>query len=254
MLNNTYFDLTVNAPHVSVGARFQWAKWPLPGYDKDFGGWGVPYIWGTVNFKRWQATAGDFYEQFGSGLILRTYQERSLGVDNAIRGGRVKVQPVDGLNITALAGKQRCYWEWNSSWLWGADAEWSLNETFKNKFNRNYGLTLGFSYVGKHDKAEQIKVTPSGSLVPEPTPGFNYYLNLPQNTAAFVTERFSFASSSFVISSSSFFASDWIYFSGSVVAMAYGVPAMFTRTLLTISVSPFYIYITFSLLSSFQYR
>lgn len=185
VLNNTYFDLTVNAPHVSIGARFQWTKWPLPGYDKDFGGWGVPYIWGTVNFKRWQATAGDFYEQFGSGLILRTYQERSLGVDNAIRGGRVKFQPTDGLNITALAGKQRRYWEWNSSWLWGADAEWSLNETFKDKFNRKYGLTLGFSYVGKHDKDEQIKVTPSGSLVPNPTPGYDYYLNLPQNTAAF---------------------------------------------------------------------
>ena len=185
VLNNTYFDLTVTAPHVSIGARFQWTKWPLPGYDKGFGGWGVPYIWGTVNFKRWQATVGDFYEQFGSGLILRTYQERSLGVDNAIRGGRIKVQPTDGLQITALAGKQRRYWEWNSSWLWGADAEWSLNETFREKFDRRYGLSLGLSYVGKHDKTEQIKVTPSGSLVPNPTPGYDYYLNLPQNTAAF---------------------------------------------------------------------
>lgn len=185
VLNNTYFDLTVTAPHVSIGARFQWTKWPLPGYDKDFGGWGVPYIWGTVNFKRWQATVGDFYEQFGSGLILRTYQERSLGVDNAIRGGRVKFQPTDGLHFTALAGKQRRYWEWNSSWLWGADAEWSLNETFKDKFNRKYGITLGVSYVGKHDKDEQIKVTPSGTLVPNPELGYNYYLHLPQNVAAF---------------------------------------------------------------------
>ena len=87
VLNNTYFDLTVNAPYISVGARFQWAKWPLPGYDKGFGGWGVPYIWATGGYKCWQATVGDFYEQFGSGLILRTYQERSLGVDNALRGG-----------------------------------------------------------------------------------------------------------------------------------------------------------------------
>lgn len=185
VLNNTYFDLTLTAPHLSVGARFQWAKWPLPGYDKDFGGWGVPYIWATVNFKRWQATVGDFYEQFGSGLILRTYQERSLGVDNAIRGGRIKVQPADGVHLTALAGKQRRYWEWNSSWLWGADAEWSLNETFKNSFNRKYGVTLGVSYVGKHDKSEPMKVTPSGSLVPDPEPGYNYYLHFPENIAAF---------------------------------------------------------------------
>lgn len=180
VLNNTYADLTISAPYISAGARFQWTKWPLPGYDKDFGGWGVPYIWATGGYKCWQATVGDFYEQFGSGLILRTYQERSLGVDNAIRGGRLKVNPAKGVHLTALAGKQRRYWEWNSSWLWGADAEWSLNETYKDKFSRDFGLTVGASYVGKHDKAEDISVTPGISQ-----PGYNYSLNLPENIAAF---------------------------------------------------------------------
>lgn len=183
VLNNTYFDFTLNAPYISVGARFQWAKWPLPGYDYGFGGWGVPYIWATGGYKCWQATVGDFYEQFGSGLILRTYQERSLGVDNAIRGGRIKVNPAPGVHMTALGGKQRRYWEWNASWLWGADAEWSLNETFKDKFKRNTGLTLGFSYVGKHDRQEQSKV--SNTIMPNPEPGYNYYRNFPENIAAF---------------------------------------------------------------------
>ncbi len=183
VLNNTYFDFTVNAPYVSIGARFEWAKWPLPGYSKGFGGWGVPYIWATGGYKCWQATVGDFYEQFGSGLILRTYQERSLGVDNAIRGARVKVNPVPGVHLTALGGKQRCYWEWNASWLWGADAEWSLNETFQDKFKKNTGVTLGFSYVGKHDRQEQSKV--SNTIIPNPEPGYNYYRNFPENIAAF---------------------------------------------------------------------
>ncbi len=184
VLNNTYFDLTINAPYISAGARFQWTKWPLPGYDKDFGGWGVPYIWATGSYKSWQLTVGDFYEQFGSGLILRTYQERSLGVDNAIRGGRFKINPAPGLHFTALAGKQRCYWEWNAAWLWGADAEWALDDTFRDKFSNNYGLAIGASYVGKHDPSEQIKSN-SASQRPDYDPDKNYYLHLPENIAAF---------------------------------------------------------------------
>ena len=46
-------------------------------------------------------------------------------------------------------------------------------------------------------------------------------------------------SSSFVISSSSFLARPRMYFSESVVAMAYGVPAMLTLTLFTMVFSPF---------------
>lgn len=184
VLNNTYADLSLNAPHLAAGARFQWTKWPLPGYDKDFGGWGVPYFWATGSYKCWQITAGDFYEQFGSGMILRTYQERTIGVDNALRGGRIKINPANGVRLTALAGRQRRYWDWNSSWIWGADAEWTLSDAFSNAFGRNYGLTVGASYVGKHDKAEEIAFGDPTSL-PGYDPNFNYFLNLPQNIAAF---------------------------------------------------------------------
>lgn len=183
VLNNTYFDLTLNAPYVSAGARFEFMEWPLPGYNKDFGGWGVRYIWATGAYKSVQVTVGDFYEQFGSGLILRLYQERSLGFDNALRGGRIKFNPGGGVHITALGGKQRRYWTWNKSWVWGADAEWEINEAFKNKFSSDYGLTVGASYVGKHEGPEDIMVPNSAIL--NPNPDYNYILNLPQNIAAF---------------------------------------------------------------------
>ena len=174
VLNNTYFDLTFNAPYLSVGARLQVTEWPLPGFENDFKGWGVPYIWATGSYKWAQLTVGDFYQQFGSGLVLRSYEERSLGIDNAIRGGRLKLNPIDGLSFTALGGKQRRYWDWNDSWVWGGDVEWSFNETFRNAFNPKFGWSMGFSYVGKYEGDEDIF-----------TPNMNYKLNLPNKIAAF---------------------------------------------------------------------
>ena len=174
VLNNTYFDLTFNAPYLSVGARLQVTEWPLPGFENDFKGWGVPYIWATGSYKWAQLTVGDFYQQFGSGLVLRSYEERSLGIDNAIRGGRLKLNPINGLSFTALGGKQRRYWDWNDSWVWGGDVEWSFNETFRNAFNPKFGWSMGFSYVGKYEGDEDIF-----------TPDMNYKLNLPNKIAAF---------------------------------------------------------------------
>ena len=177
VLNNTFFDFTVNAPYISVGARFQWTKWPLPGlYEiKGYAGWGVPYFWATGRYKWLQVTAGDFYEQFGSGLILRTYQDRALGVDGALRGGRIKLNPVAGLYLTGLVGKERYFWHHNPDLIWGADAEWSLDETFARAFGRDYGLTLGFSYVGKHQDQQVVPVPPTE----------DYKLRLPEKVAAF---------------------------------------------------------------------
>lgn len=48
-----------------------------------------------------ELTAGTFYEQFGSGFVLRTYEERSLGIDNSLLGGRLKVNPLPGVFVKA---------------------------------------------------------------------------------------------------------------------------------------------------------
>ena len=181
VLNNTYFDFTLNAPYISAGARFQFTKWPLPGFVDEFRGWGVPYFWATGKYKWFQITAGDFYEQFGSGFILRTYQERALGVDGALRGGRLKLNPANGVYLTGLIGKERYFWHHNPDLIWGADAEWSLNESFPKAFGGGYGLTAGFSYVGKKDSF----TTDQPGLVTVIYPDGQYRVNFPKTVAAF---------------------------------------------------------------------
>jgi len=52
-------------------------------------------------------TGGYFYEQFGSGLVFRAYEDRLLGIDNAVQGFRLNYDITDKLRVTAFTGKQK---------------------------------------------------------------------------------------------------------------------------------------------------
>ena len=82
--SNTYVDLNANSQYVDAGLRFEYLEHPLPGFENDFKGWGIPYFYVKGKLKNIELTLGTFYEQFGSGFILRTYEERSLGIDNSL--------------------------------------------------------------------------------------------------------------------------------------------------------------------------
>lgn len=155
-LTNTYADVSVMSKHIDGGARFEFLKHPLPGFEKDFKGWGVPNIYLKAHFKNWNLTLGNFYEQFGSGFIMRTYEERSLGVDNSLLGGRLVINPLPGVTIKALSGKQRHYWSYNDAWVSGGDVEFGLDQWFKTMSEHNTYLTLGASWVNKYESDEDI--------------------------------------------------------------------------------------------------
>lgn len=155
-LTNTYADVSVMSKHIDAGARFEFLKHPLPGFENDFKGWGVPNIYLKAHFKNWNLTLGNFYEQFGSGFILRTYEERSLGVDNSLLGGRLVINPLPGVTIKALSGKQRRYWSYNDAWVSGGDIELGLDQWFKTMSEHNTYLTLGASWVNKYESDEDI--------------------------------------------------------------------------------------------------
>lgn len=175
ILFNSYADLNMISRYVDAGVRLEFMKWPLPGYENDFSGWGVPHIYAKGRYKGFELTAGDFYEQFGSGFILRTYEERSLGIDNSIRGGRLRVTAIPGVRITALGGVQRRYWDWKtSSQVYGGDAEVALEDLFTKLRDKDVNWSVGASYVLKRE------TTPGQSIE-----GTDLRLNVPENVSAF---------------------------------------------------------------------
>lgn len=173
VLTNTYAEVHALSKYVDAGARLEYLEHPLPGFEKDFKGWGVPFYYVKGKIKNAELTLGNFYEQFGSGFILRTYEERSLGIDNSLLGGRLVVRPFKGVQVKALAGKQRRYWDYTSL-VSGADLEVSVDQWFEKMQQKGTFLTLGGSWVNKHEKADD-------DIMADPT----HKLRLPENTNAF---------------------------------------------------------------------
>lgn len=100
------------------------------------------------NSEKFEFTVGHFYEQFGSGLALRTWEDRQLGINNAIRGANVKYRPIQALEFTALYGRQRDGFSVSDGDIYGFNAEVGLDDLFN--FEKT-GLQFGFSYVGRDE-------------------------------------------------------------------------------------------------------
>ena len=161
---NTYGDIMFQSKYVDAALRFEYLDHPLPGFEKDFKGWGVPNFWVKGRYKWAELTLGTFYEQFGMGLILRTYEERSLGIDNSLLGGRLVLRPAKGVTIKALSGRQRRYWSWNKGLVSGVDGELNINEWIPSMRERGTELMIGGSWVNKYEKTEDIFVDPTHKL------------------------------------------------------------------------------------------
>ena len=168
-LTNTYAEVGLTSKHIEAGVRAEYLEHPLPGFDDPrFNGWGVSNIYVKALGNGFDVTVGDFYDQFGNGFVFRTYEERSLGIDNSIRGARLNVSAVKGANLKLLGGVQRCFWDWDTdAWLGGADLELNMEQYFKGLADKNITWMIGGSYLMKHENEEDVLV-----------PGTNYKLNM----------------------------------------------------------------------------
>ncbi len=147
--NNNFANLILTTGKLSAGVRYEAYLPPLQGFDQRYAGQGVPYRYATYDGGRFAVTVGNFYEQFGAGLIFRAYEERSLGIDNSLDGVRVRMQPFRGLHLTGVVGKQRFFFDKAPAIVRGVDAELSLNELIPRLDSAATRLTLGGSFVSK---------------------------------------------------------------------------------------------------------
>ncbi|MCD4791693.1 MAG: DUF6029 family protein [Bacteroidales bacterium] len=182
VLSNSYLNLTYTKGKFSAGIRYEAYLNTLEGFDKRYNGHGLANRYASYTSDELEVTVGNFYEQFGSGLILRTYEEKSLGVDNSLDGIKLKYKPIPGIKLAGVIGKQRLYWEHGSGIVKGIDGEFSFNETFKKLSESKTRFLIGGSFVSKYQE----------NLDP--------IYNFPENVGAFAG-RFNLSRNGFILSS-----------------------------------------------------
>ena len=167
LLMNGFTNIVYTNGAFSVGLRYENYMNALLGFDTRYKGNGITYRYASFTKDKFEITAGNFYEQFGNGLIFRSYEERNLGFDNALDGVKVKYTPIPGVTIKGIFGYQRMFFDKGEGIVRGADAEFSVNDLVKPWKDSKVRAVIGGSVISKFQKDKS-----------------DYY-KLPENVAAF---------------------------------------------------------------------
>lgn len=118
-------DVTYQRQGVQLGGRYEINYPPDPFiYPQDslLKQFDLTFLYAEYDYKNWNLRAGHFYSLFGRGLLLRTYEDRNLRVDNNILGGKVEYHD-DLFLIKAIAGQMRDRYNRRGHTVYGADVE-----------------------------------------------------------------------------------------------------------------------------------
>jgi Family of unknown function (DUF6029) len=153
-----WMNLIYTRDQFEIGGRFEVYEPALAGYPagQPYKGSGIGYRYAKFTQADLEVTVGNFFEQFGQGLILRSYEERYLGVDNAMEGLRVKYKLFRGVRVKGLIGRQRFGFDkglvTGAGIVRGIDAEVDLAELLDSSWTSANNLLIGGSFVSKYQE------------------------------------------------------------------------------------------------------
>ena len=160
LLSNGFANFIYEKDNFSAGLRYESYLDPILGFE-GYKGAGIPFRYLTYHKDELELTVGNYYEQFGSGVIFRSYEERGLGLDNAMEGIRIKYNPYRGIFFKGVIGKQRNFFTTGDGIVRGADVEVNLNETFTSLTEKKTKWIIGGSFVSKYqDDQDPIYILP----------------------------------------------------------------------------------------------
>jgi hypothetical protein len=153
---NGFGNFTYTYGKVTAGWRIETYQNAIQGYSAQnrYKGTGIGNRYLSYADSTLEITIGNYYEQFGNGLTLRTYWEPNLGIDNALDGARIVFRPHRSTTIKGIYGRQRL--DFNNAIIHadgivrGADAEVRINDLNPKWNELKTNITIGGNFVSKY--------------------------------------------------------------------------------------------------------
>lgn len=158
---NAFGNFTYTYGNLTAGVRFEHYLNSILGFPTRFKGSGIGSRYVRYKQDNLDITVGNFYEQFGSGMTLRTYWEPNLGIDNALDGARIIFNPYQGVALKAIYGVQRFDFDGRlingDGIVRGLDGEIFINDLIKPLSDKSLKVTLGGSFVSRYQAGSTIE-------------------------------------------------------------------------------------------------
>ena len=158
---NDYLKLDYYRGRLSAGLQMEGYFPTLVGYPVAQNKLSLSNLYVSWRDKSYSVTAGTFYEQFGSGLLFRSWEDRMLGLNNALLGARATYNFEDKVAVKAFWGVPRLGKIDDNAAMMGADdAFFGLGLTKVHVAGADVSVSLS-SLLGMED----ISLSLEGSLL-----------------------------------------------------------------------------------------
>ncbi len=124
--SNNYLKMDYYSGNFSAGLQLEAYMPNLVGYPDELHKYALSNMYVNWTDDSFQITAGTFYDQFGSGLLFRSWEDRVLGLNNAIMGVRFAYSWEDKVALKALWGMPRLGMDFSDTQVRGADLSVSV--------------------------------------------------------------------------------------------------------------------------------
>ena len=158
---NDYLKLDYYKGRLSAGLQMEGYFPTLVGYPVAQNKLSLSNLYVSWRDRSYSVTAGTFYEQFGSGLLFRSWEDRMLGLNNALLGARATYNFEDKVAIKAFWGVPRLgKIDDNAAMMGAEDAFFGLGLTKVHVAGADVSVSLS-SLLGMED----ISLSLEGSLL-----------------------------------------------------------------------------------------